>query len=146
MATSIECPHRLQVNQDWKSHFDFSPLSCSACSLFLLNPQKARKNGRDGYSSRKAKILNSAVISVVKSHCSICTFLKHFTAGLLPMNYNMASLHSHDYLKNFLLIEMSLHYVTKGKWMGYVNGRIRERNSWILYGEMQNGWTALLKA
>lgn len=62
------------------------------------------------------------------------------------MNYNMVILHSHGYIKNFLLIQMSLHYITKGKLTGYANGRVRERNSWTSYGEMQNGWTTLLKA
>jgi len=31
------------------------------------------------------------------------------------MNYNMVISHSHGYVKNFLLIQMSLHYITKGK-------------------------------
>lgn len=62
------------------------------------------------------------------------------------MNCNMVILHSHGYVKNFLLIQMLLHYITKGILIGYVNGRVRERNSWTSYGEMQNGWTTLPKA
>lgn len=127
-ATSAEHPHRLHVHQDCKSYFHFSPPSPSAHCL--SSREKMAEIAIQAERHRSWR-----VVRAVKSHCSTCMFPKHF--------FCRTDIYEHGgFTQPWLRKELFAHtngtpsHHYKGKWMGYVTGRVRERNSWMSYSEM----------